>query len=92
MSWYGDQTVAIPLGGAFHAKRLTVAASQVGNVATSQRARWDARRRMQLALRLLADASLDALITSESPFETLPEVMQTLASSPGDALCHRVRY
>jgi threonine dehydrogenase-like Zn-dependent dehydrogenase len=92
LSWYGDQTVALPLGGAFHAKRLTVAASQVGNVATSQRARWDARRRMQLALRLLADASLDALITSESPFETLPEVMQTLASSPGDALCHRVRY
>ena len=92
LSWFGDQTVALPLGGAFHAKRLAITASQVGSVAVSQRARWDTRRRMQLALSLLKDPSLDALITGESSFETLPEVMQTLATSPGETLCHRVRY
>jgi hypothetical protein len=47
---------------------------------------------MQLALALLADASLDALITGESDFETLPEVMPRLAGGPGDVLCHRIRY
>lgn len=92
MSWFGNQTVALPLGEGFHAKRLAIAASQVGSVAASQRARWDTRRRMQLALRLLDDASLDTLITGESRFEELPDVMETLATSPGDALCHRVRY
>ena len=92
LSWFGDQTVALPLGGAFHAKRLTIASSQVGSVAVSQRARWDPRRRMQLALRLLEDASLDALITGESAFETLPKVMADLTASPGDTLCHRIRY
>ncbi len=92
MSWFGDRNVSLPLGGAFHARRLTIAASQVGSVAASQRGRWTTRRRMQLALRLLADASLDVLITGESSFETLPEVMHALATAPGDALCHRVTY
>jgi NADPH:quinone reductase-like Zn-dependent oxidoreductase len=92
MSWYGDQAVTLPLGGAFHAKRLSIASSQVGHVAPAQRARWDTRLRLQLALSLLADASLDALITGESDFESLPEVMSALAASPGDTLCHRIRY
>ena len=92
LSWYGDQIVPMALGGAFHARRLTIASSQVGAVAPSQRARWDTRRRMQLALTLLGDASLDTLITGESDFETLPQVMADLTASPGDTLCHRIRY
>ena len=92
LSWYGDQAVSLSLGGAFHARRLTIVSSQVGSIPVSQRPRWDARRRLQLALRLLGNASLDALITGESGFEQLPEVMAGLASSPGDTLCHRVRY
>ena len=92
LSWFGDQTVPLSLGGAFHARRLTIAASQVGRVAPTQRPRWDTRRRMQLALTLLKDPALDALITGESEFETLPDVMAQLTQSPGDALCHRIRY
>jgi threonine dehydrogenase-like Zn-dependent dehydrogenase len=91
-SWFGSTMVPLPLGGAFHVKRLSIVSSQVGEVATTQRGRWDMRRRMQLALHLLHDETLDALITGESPFETLPEVMATLASSPGGTLCHRIRY
>lgn len=92
LSWFGDQAVPLSLGGAFHARRLTIAASQVGRVAPSQRPRWDTRRRMQLALTLLGDPVLDALVTGESDFEELPDVMARLARSPGDALCHRIRY
>jgi NADPH:quinone reductase-like Zn-dependent oxidoreductase len=92
LSWYGDKDVPLGLGGAFHARRLTIKSSQVGHVASAQRARWDYRRRMQLALRLLADTVLDAIITGESEFEELPAVMDRLSSAPGDALCHRIRY
>jgi threonine dehydrogenase-like Zn-dependent dehydrogenase len=92
MSWFGDQPVSLPLGGAFHSKRLTIASSQVGRIAPAQRARWDHRRRLQLALGMLREPALDAVITGESPFETLPEVMAGLAHAPGDALCHRIRY
>jgi threonine dehydrogenase-like Zn-dependent dehydrogenase len=92
LSWFGDQDVPLSLGGAFHARRLTIASSQVGRVAPSQRPRWDHRRRMQLVLALLRNPELDALITGESDFEALPDVMARLARSPGDTLCHRIRY
>jgi 2-desacetyl-2-hydroxyethyl bacteriochlorophyllide A dehydrogenase len=92
MSWFGDQVVALPLGGAFHSKRLTLVSSQVGRLAPAQRARWDHRRRMQLALGMLRSSALDAVITGESPFDMLPEVMAGLAQTPGDVLCHRIHY
>ena len=92
MSWYGDQAVPVALGEGFHTRRLTLKSSQVGSVAVTQRARWDTTRRMQLALSMLADPALDALITGESDFDALPEVMAALASAPGDTLCHRIRY
>jgi len=91
LSWYGDRSVPIPLGEAFHARRLTLKSSQVGTVAASQRPRWDTRRRMELALALLADPVLDVLITGESAFEELPNVMRRLASAE-DAICHRIKY
>jgi hypothetical protein len=92
MSWYGDQSVALPLGEAFHARRLTLTSSQVGRIAPAQRARWDAARRMQLAMAMLEDPALDVMITGESPFDALPDVMARLASAPGNTLCHRISY
>jgi threonine dehydrogenase-like Zn-dependent dehydrogenase len=92
MSWFGDRQVSLPLGGGFHSKRLTIKSSQVGQIAPVQRPRWDTRRRMRQALTLLADATLDVLITGESRFDELPNVMVQLASAPGNALCHRIRY
>jgi threonine dehydrogenase-like Zn-dependent dehydrogenase len=92
MSWYGDQIVPVSLGQSFHARRLTLRSSQVGTVASSQRARWSTRRRMELALTLLKAPALDALMTGESHFEDLPEVMAQLAAAGGDTLCHLIRY
>ncbi|HWF85282.1 MAG TPA: zinc-binding alcohol dehydrogenase [Vicinamibacterales bacterium] len=92
LSWYGEQLVPLRLGGGFHALRLTLKSSQVGTVAGSQRSRWNADRRIGLALRMLADPALDVLITGESAFDDLPETMERLASGPGPALCHRIRY
>ncbi len=92
LSWFGDRVVSLPLGGAFHSKRLTLASSQVGRIAPAQRARWDHRRRMRLTLSMLREPLLDAVITGESPFNLLPEVMAGLAQKSGDVLCHRIRY
>jgi hypothetical protein len=47
---------------------------------------------MALAISLLSDQVLDALISGENDFEDLPAVMPRLASSAGVALCHRIRY
>lgn len=92
LSWYGQQPVSLPLGEAFHARRLTLRSSQVGHVATAQRARWTYARRMALALSLLQDARLDALISGGAPFEQLPEVLARLAAGSPDILCQRIDY
>ncbi|MEU8033635.1 zinc-binding alcohol dehydrogenase [Streptomyces sp. NPDC049099] len=92
LSWYGDRRVALPLGEAFHSRRLTVRSSQVGTVSPAARPGRGYGDRMALALDLLADPALDALITGESAFEELPDVLPKLASGEVPALCHRVRY
>ncbi|WBO62681.1 zinc-dependent alcohol dehydrogenase [Streptomyces camelliae] len=92
LSWYGDRRVALPLGEAFHSRRLTVRSSQVGTVSPAARPGRGYADRMALALDLLADPALDALITGESPFEQLPDVMPQLAAGEIPALCHRIRY
>ena len=92
MSWYGDTAVAVPLGEAFHSRRLTVKSSQVGSLPPSRQARWSRRRRLEQALTLLADDAFDALITGESQFAELPAVMARLAANPAGTLCHRIVY
>jgi threonine dehydrogenase-like Zn-dependent dehydrogenase len=91
LSWYGDRRVSVPLGEAFHSRRLTVRSSQVGAVAPARRARRDFADRLALALRLLDDPRFDALVSQEVPFEDLPEQMARLAGEPS-ALCVRVTY
>ncbi|MFJ6080913.1 zinc-binding alcohol dehydrogenase [Streptomyces sp. NPDC092369] len=91
LSWYGDRKVSLPLGEAFHSRRLTIRASQVGTVSPARASRSYADR-LALALDLLADPALDALITGESAFEELPEVLPKLAEGVIPALCHRIRY
>jgi NADPH:quinone reductase-like Zn-dependent oxidoreductase len=92
MSWYGTRDVPLPLGEAFHSRRLTLRSSQVGHVATAQRARWDRGRRMALALSLLRDPLLGALITDSAPFDELPAVLERLSSGALDTLCQRIDY
>lgn len=92
MSWYGDATVPAPLGAAFHARRLTLRSSQVGHVPPARRPRWSRRRRLETALSLLAEDHFDILISGESRFDELPEIMPRLAGGEIDALCHRIRY
>ena len=92
LSWYGDIPVPLPLGEAFHSRRLTIRSSQVSRIPPNRAPRWSHARRAKLAMSLLADPVLDALITGESDFEDLPSVLATLSRGPGTVLCHRIRY
>jgi threonine dehydrogenase-like Zn-dependent dehydrogenase len=92
LSWYGDRSVSLPLGEAFHSRRLTIKSSQVGRIPAHRASRWNHRRRMETALGLLRDARLDALISGESDFDDLPETLARLSRDSAGALCHRIRY
>jgi NADPH:quinone reductase-like Zn-dependent oxidoreductase len=92
MSWYGTRVVALALGAAFHSRRLTLRSSQIGAIPGSRRARWSHSRRLALALALLRDPVFDLLLSGESDFAALPELMPHLAGSPPGVLCHTLRY
>lgn len=86
LSWYGAGSVAAPLGGSFHALRLTIQASQVGAIAPSRRPRWTYRRRLAKALSLLADPALDAFLSHRLPFADAPHALPPLLDRSADVL------
>jgi len=90
-SWYGERHVELPLGNAFHAKRLSIVSSQVGALPPGRRARWDTHRRMTKALELLDEDRLDHLISGETSFETMDHDYPGIIGSSA-TLCHRIRY
>ncbi|WP_279482328.1 zinc-binding alcohol dehydrogenase [Aureimonas sp. SK2] len=90
-SWFGTRPVAVPLGGAFHSRRLSIVSSQVGRIPADRQARWTHARRLDAALRLLADPLLDRLFSGQSDFGDLARDYAAILSDP-DTLCHRIRY
>jgi threonine dehydrogenase-like Zn-dependent dehydrogenase len=92
LSWYGDREVTVPLGESFHSGRLTIRGSQVGAIAPARRSSRTFADRLALALNLLRDPVFDALLTGESRFDDLPDIMPRLAAGTLPALCHVVNY
>lgn len=90
-SWYGTGEVAVALGGAFHARRLRLIGSQVGQVPPLRAPRWTYRRRLEKALELLRDPVLEALISGESAFGDMAGDYGRVLTDPA-TLCHRIRY
>jgi threonine dehydrogenase-like Zn-dependent dehydrogenase len=92
LSWYGDASVAAPLGGAFHSRRLRLVSSQVGRIAPSHRSRWTHGRRLAAALALLADARLDALLAPAVGFADLPRRLPDILDAGSGVLCQSIIY
>jgi threonine dehydrogenase-like Zn-dependent dehydrogenase len=92
MSWYADRKITLPLGEDFHARRLSLRASQVGMVARARRHRRTNAERLALAVSLLQDPGFDAFLTGSSAFADLPDVVRRLADGTLDALCHVIEY
>src|SRR6202012_5409121 len=92
LSWYGDTEVRLSLGGAFHSGRLGIRASQVGTVSPARAGTRSTADRLKLALQLLRDPAFDVLLTGQSRFVELPDVMALLAAGSLPALCHTITY
>lgn len=92
LSWYGDKRIDVPLGDAFHSRRLKLISSQVGQVSPSRRPRWTYRRRVEAALAMLANPALDALVAEAIPFGQAPKLLPALLSSDTPALAPVIEY
>lgn len=90
-SWHGSTQVALPLGGAFHSRRLRIVSSQVGSLPPDRAPRWSLRRRLTKALDLLADDRLDALISGQTPYAYIAPAYPGILADPA-TLCHRIAY
>jgi threonine dehydrogenase-like Zn-dependent dehydrogenase len=92
VSWYGDTPVSLPLGEAYHSRRLTIRSSQVGLVSPSRRSSRTTADRMSLALDLLHDAAFDSVLAAPTPFEELPRLMASLATGGVPGVCQTISY
>jgi 2-desacetyl-2-hydroxyethyl bacteriochlorophyllide A dehydrogenase len=91
-SWYGSQQVELPLGGAFHRRRLTIRSSQVSTIPAALAGRWDIGRRRRAAVTLLRELPLAALATTEFAFEQAPAAYRALDNREPGVVHVALRY
>ncbi len=92
LSWHGAGSVAVPLGAAFHSRRLRLVSSQVGQVSPSRRPRWTTRRRLAAAIQLLRDDRLDVLLAPALDFYALPARLPDILGAHSGVLCQLIAY
>jgi 2-desacetyl-2-hydroxyethyl bacteriochlorophyllide A dehydrogenase len=92
LSWYGTKDVSLPLGAAFHRRRLRIRSSQVSTIPAFLAGRWNRSRRRHVVRDLMADLPLAALATHSYAFEDAAEAFAAVdRSDPGivhAALCY----
>lgn len=81
LSWYGQKITQVRLGADFHYYRKQLISSQVANIPSSKKARWDYMRRKSIVFELLKDPIFDNYITNEIDFEDSPLFFQQLRAN-----------
>jgi threonine dehydrogenase-like Zn-dependent dehydrogenase len=77
-SWFGTKPVVLPLGGAFHRRRLTIRSTQVSTVAARLSATWTRSRRRLEAIDLLPELPLAELCTHVFAFGDAPDAFRAV--------------
>jgi threonine dehydrogenase-like Zn-dependent dehydrogenase len=79
-SWYGEKSVALQLGSAFHRRRLRLVSSQVGMLNPALTPRWDRARRTETVRSLLPQLKLADLPTRRVPFREAARAYEMIDS------------
>jgi threonine dehydrogenase-like Zn-dependent dehydrogenase len=88
-SWFGTRPVVLPLGGAFHRRRLTIRSTQVSTVPARQSGTWTRSRRRRETVALITELPLAQLCTDVFDFCAAAEAFQAVdQGKPG--LMHAV--
>jgi 2-desacetyl-2-hydroxyethyl bacteriochlorophyllide A dehydrogenase len=91
-SWFGTKEVSLPLGGAFHRRRLTIRSTQVSTIPERLAGRWDVPGRRRAALDLCADLPLKLLATHDVPFDRATEAYDALDRADDGPMHVALRY
>ena len=88
-SWFGTKPVVLPLGGAFHRRRLTIRSTQVSTVPARLSVTWPRSRRRLEAVELMPELPLAELCTHVFAFSKAAEAFRAVdENTPG--LMHAV--
>jgi threonine dehydrogenase-like Zn-dependent dehydrogenase len=77
-SWFGTKPVVLPLGGAFHRRRLIIRSTQVSTVPARLSGTWTRSRRRREAVDLLAELPLAQLCTHVFAFGHAAEAFRAV--------------
>jgi threonine dehydrogenase-like Zn-dependent dehydrogenase len=77
-SWFGTKPVVLPLGGAFHRRRLTIRSTQVSTVPARLSGTWTRSRRVRETVDLLSELPLAQLCTHAFAFDRAAEAFQAV--------------
>jgi threonine dehydrogenase-like Zn-dependent dehydrogenase len=88
-SWFGTKPVVLPLGGAFHRRRLTIRSTQVSTVPAQLSATWTRSRRRRETVEMMPGLPLAQLCTHVFDFGHAAEAFRAVdKGEPG--LMHAV--
>jgi 2-desacetyl-2-hydroxyethyl bacteriochlorophyllide A dehydrogenase len=88
-SWFGSKPVQLPLGGAFHRRRLTIRSTQVSTIPARLSATWTVARRRAEAAALLPELPLHELCSHVFSFADAAEAFRAVDENP-PGLMHAV--
>jgi hypothetical protein len=77
-SWFGVKPVVLPLGGAFHRRRLSIRSTQVSTMPARLSGTWTLARRRREAVDLLAGLPLARLCTHVFAFGSAADAFQAV--------------
>ena len=77
-SWFGAKPVVLPLGGAFHRRRLVIRSTQVSTVPARLSGAWTRSRRRRETVELLSELPLAQLCTHVFAFSRAAEAFQAV--------------
>lgn len=92
LSWYGNKSVSLQLGGDFHSQRKQLISSQVSHLPPYHSRRWNYRRRKEVVFELLKQPAFDQHLTAEIAFEELPNVFTQLREGTNKEFAWVVKY
>lgn len=91
-SWFGTKPVSLPLGGAFHRRRLTLRSTQVSTIPAQLTPRWNKKRRLKTALGLMGELPLERLTTHEFPLSQASSAFRAVDSSTQGLIHAAINY
>ncbi len=91
-SWFGIKPVSLPLGGAFHRRRLTLRSSQVSTIPARLTSTWTKERRMETVLNLMQELPLERLTTHEFPLSEVSSAFRAVDSSAEGLIHAAINY